>query len=179
MPAKARDAQRLVEELLGSGADAIALVAHNQVDVLRIVGGVNILPLHIGAEIEILGILEEVGKVLINDIHSGETAHRSLYYFWVVEVCGVFAANDLLYPEPVCQANDGTEITWVLYAIQHDIKAAVSQVLLWNFSDGYGILRVLEEGDFLELVSIDSVYGCIDFVQRFWVGRKYFFDFNV
>ena len=61
-------------------------------------------------------------QIAIFYLYSCDAAHCCLHHLWVVYIGSILTAIDMGDAKPVGNADDGTQVAWVLYAIKSQIQ---------------------------------------------------------
>ena len=114
----------MVDLLSDSLRDAVSFVAHHNDAVGREWLLIDVIAIEQRAIDRVGGWkgLEEPDEVSIYYMYVRKTSHRCLNHFGTVGIGCVLAAIDGIYAEPVGDADDGSKVAWILYAVESQRK---------------------------------------------------------
>ena len=103
-------------------AKAAPFVAHAKDSITQLLP-VDVLAIEKGAVDRYVRIaVEESAKVSVTDGYTRKTSHSGLNGLRIENICGIAGSEDSLNAKPVCGADNCTEISGVLYAVEREIQ---------------------------------------------------------
>ena len=124
-----RNQQSAVDALAHFIGDTISFISHNDQATWRELFFVDVLTIQEGA-IDGIGIWQTVEQICqwgVDDIDASQTAHRGLYNLGVPGIGSILATDKCADAKPVGDADDGSQIAWVLNTIERKRQCMVAQ----------------------------------------------------